>query len=108
MDLRSFLQKVRDSGELYEIRRAVDPVRELGAVLNACERAGKAAYFHQVTGHQMPVIGALLSTPSRIALALQCAESEVRTRMAAATEKPIPFEVQKKAACQEVVIDKPD
>ena len=108
MDLRSFLQKVRDSGELYEIRRAVDPVRELGAVLNACERAGKAAYFHQVTGHQVPVVGALLSTPSRIALALECPESEVRTRMAAATEKPIAFEVQKKAACQELVIDKPD
>jgi 2,5-furandicarboxylate decarboxylase 1 len=109
MDLRAFLQKVRDSGELYEIRRAVDPVRELGAVLNACERAGKAGFFHKVGNHDMPVVGALLSAPSRIALALQCPESEVRARMAAATEKPIKPETQKgKAACQEVVIEKPD
>lgn len=108
MDLRSFLQKIRDSGELLEIRRAVDPVRELGAVLNACERAGKAAYFHNVNGHQVPVVGALLSSPSRIALALDCSESEVRARMAAATEKPIAPKSVSSAPCQEVVIDKPD
>jgi 2,5-furandicarboxylate decarboxylase 1 len=108
MDLRTFIQKVREAGELHEIRKTVDPVRELGAVLNACERAGKAAYFHQVNGHQVPVVGALLSTQSRIAIALQCPESDVRGRMAGATEKPVKFEMQKNAACQEVVIDRPD
>lgn len=108
MDLRAFLQRVREAGELHEIRKPVDPVRELGAVLNACERAGKAAYFHQVHGHQVPVVGALLSSPRRIALALQCAESDVRARMAAATEKPIAPKTASSAPCQEVVIDKPD
>jgi len=109
MDLRAFLDAVRKAGELYEIRRAVDPVKELGAVLNACERAGKAAFFHKVNKHEIPVVGALLSSPRRIALALGCPQSEVRARMAAATEKPVKFEMQKgKAACQEVVIDKPD
>jgi len=100
---------VRKAGEIHEIRREVDPVKELGAVLNACERAGKAAFFHSVKGHAVPVAGALLSAPSRIALALECPESEVRARMAAATENPISFEVQKaKAQCQEIVVEKPD
>ena len=108
MDLRAFLQKVRDAGELHEIRKTVDPVRELGAVLNACERSGKAALFHSVKGFDIPVTGSLLSTPSRIAIALQCPQSEVRARMAAATDKPVAFDVQKKALCQEVVIDEPD
>jgi 2,5-furandicarboxylate decarboxylase 1 len=109
MDLREFLQAVRKAGELHDIRKSVDPVRELGAVLNACERTGKAALFHAVKGFDVPVTGALLSAPSRIALALRCPESEVRARMAAATEKPIKVEIQKgKAPCQEVVIDKPD
>jgi 2,5-furandicarboxylate decarboxylase 1 len=100
---------VRDSGEIHEIRRTVDPVRELGAVLNACERGGKAGFFHSVKGFDVPVVGALLSSPSRIALALQCPEPEVRARMAAATENPIPAKpVQGRAACQEVVIEKPD
>ena len=48
-DLRSFLESVRKAGDLHEIRREVDPVRELGRVLAACERAGKAAYFHAVS-----------------------------------------------------------
>jgi 2,5-furandicarboxylate decarboxylase 1 len=108
MDLRTFLQRVRDAGEIHEIRRTVDPVRELGAVLNACERAGKAALFHSVKGFDIPVTGALLSSPSRIALALQCPETGVRARMAAATEKPIPPKVVASGECQEVVIQKPD
>ena len=109
MDLRTYLDVVRKAGEIHEIRKPVDPVKELGAVLNACERAGKAAYFHKVGNHPIPVVGALLSAPSRIALALECAESEVRARMAAATEKPIPYEVHKgHAQCQETVIEKPD
>jgi 2,5-furandicarboxylate decarboxylase 1 len=108
-DLRGFLEAVRQAGELYEIRREVDPVRELGAVLNACERSGKAAYFHKVKGFDIPVTGALLSAPSRIALALDCPAHEVRARMAQATERPIPAEVRKdRAPCQEVVIEKPD
>jgi 2,5-furandicarboxylate decarboxylase 1 len=109
MDLRDFLEVARRAGEIHEIRKPVDPVRELGAVLNACERAGKAAYFHKVANHEIPVVGALLSSPRRIALALGCAEGEVRARMAAATEKPIKFEIHEgKAPCQETVVEKPD
>lgn len=109
MDLRKFIDACRAAGELYDIRKSVDPVRELGAVLNACEKAGKGALFHSVKGHDIPVTGALLSSQSRIAISLECPLSEVGARMAAATEKPIAFEAQKgKAPCQDVVIDKPD
>ena len=108
-DLRGFLEAVRGAGEIHEIRREVDPVHELGRVLAACERAGKAAYFHAVKGFDIPVVGSMLSTPKRIALALECEISEVGARMAQATEKPIPFISQAaKAPCQEVVIKKPD
>jgi 2,5-furandicarboxylate decarboxylase 1 len=108
-DLRSFLEAVRAAGEVNEIRKEVDPVRELGRVLAACERGGKAAFFHAVKGFDIPVVGALLSSPSRIALALDCPPAEVRARMAAATEKPIAFEVHKTSVpCQEVVVEKPD
>ena len=90
MDLRSFLERTRKAGEVHEIRREVDRVHELGAVLNACERAGKAAFFHKVKGSDIPVTGALLSSPSRIALALGCTESETRARMAAGATEPSP------------------
>ncbi len=109
MDLRKFLDVVRNAGELYDIRKTVDPVRELGAVLNACERAGKAAFFHSVKGFDIPVAGALLSSQRRIALALGCAVSEVGARMAAATERPIKPQAHPGAApCQEVKVKNPD
>ena len=79
-DLRSYIEVLRIAGEMHEIRRPVDPVRELGAVLRACERADKAAFFHAVKGHDVPVVGGLLSSPRRIALAIGCAVEEVGDR----------------------------
>jgi len=108
-DLRSYLEVLRKAGEIHEIRREVDPVRELGAVLRACERADKAAYFHAVKGFDIPVVGGLLSSQRRIALALECEVPEVGSRMAAATERPIKPESHRGAApCQEIQIKKPD
>lgn len=108
-DLRGFLDALRAAGEVNEIGREVDPVRELGAVLRACERADKAAYFHAVKGHAMPVVGGLLSSPRRIALALGCPVGEVGARMGAATEHPVPYRVHAgPAPCQEVVVEAPD
>ncbi len=108
-DLRSYIEVLRNAGEIHEIRRPVDPVRELGAVLRACERADKVAFFHAVKGHDVPVVGGLLSSPRRIALALGCPVDEVGARMAAATERPVPFARHAGAApSQEVVIDRPD
>jgi 2,5-furandicarboxylate decarboxylase 1 len=107
-DLRTFLEACRKAGEVLEIKRAVDPVRELGAVLRACEKAEKAAYFHGVKGFDVPVVGGMLSSQNRIALALECSLADVGMRMAAATEKPVGFEVQSKGPCQEVEVKKPD
>ncbi|HYL24733.1 MAG TPA: UbiD family decarboxylase [Burkholderiales bacterium] len=108
-DLRSFLEAARRAGEVYEIRQSVDPVRELGAVLRACERADKAAFFHRVKGFDIPVVGGLLSSSRRIALALGCEMSEVPSRMAQATQKPLKPQSHKGAApCQEVVQRNPD
>jgi 2,5-furandicarboxylate decarboxylase 1 len=108
-DLRSYIEVVRKAGELNEIRASVDPVRELGAVLKACERADKAAFFHKVKGFDVPVVGGLLSSPRRIAAALGCSVAEVGARMAMATEQPIAGQVvDRPAPCHEVVIDRPD
>ncbi len=108
-DLRTFIDVVRKAGEMHEIRRQVDPVRELGKVLRACERADKAAFFHAVTGFDVPVVGGLLSSPRRIALALGCDVQEVGARMAAATERPVPAAPHTgPAPCQEIVVKVPD
>jgi UbiD family decarboxylase len=103
-DLRTCLDALREAGEVYDIWQEVDLVHELGAVLKSCERAGKAAFFHRVRGHQMPVVGGLLSCNKLVALALGCEPAEVQERMAAATEEPLPAELcGGPAACQEVI-----
>jgi 2,5-furandicarboxylate decarboxylase 1 len=108
-DLRTYIDAVRKAGEMHEIRRRVDPVRELGAVLRACEKADKAAFFHAVAGFDVPVVGGLLSSPRRIALALECSVAEVGARMAAATERPVrPALHDGPPPCQEVVVEAPD
>ncbi len=108
-DLRTYIDAVREAGELYEIRKRVDPVRELGKVLRACERADRAAFFHDVAGFDVPVVGGLLSSPRRIAVALGCEVAEVGKRMAAATERPVPPAPHAgPAPCQEIVIKAPD
>ncbi|HEY3316755.1 MAG TPA: UbiD family decarboxylase [Bacillota bacterium] len=86
-DLRSFLKVLEDVGQLTRIDREVDLHDELGAVLQALERAGLGAgYFSRVKDRSMPVVGGLLGSVDRIALALGCAKPEIVDRMGAALD----------------------
>jgi 2,5-furandicarboxylate decarboxylase 1 len=107
-DLRTCLEALRQAGEVYDIYREVDPVRELGAVLRACERAEKAGYFHHVRGYDVPVVGSVLSSQKQVALALGCAVEAVAARMGEATERPLPPALAEgPAPCQEVQVRPP-
>src|SRR5260370_29629421 len=97
-DLRTSLEAVRAAGEIHEIRRPVDPVRELDAVLRACERTDKEAFFHAVRGFEVPVVGGLLRSPRRIALPLERADADVNARMAGPTEPPLAPTLQSEIA----------
>ncbi len=105
-DLRSFLAALRDQGELVEITKPVNPVHEIGSVIATLEqKQGPAAYFRNVVGFpSAPVVGGLLSTHRKIAIALGCAVEEVTDRMGWVMEHPIPPTVVSAAPCQEVVL----
>lgn len=103
-DLRSFLDALRAKGLVNEIRTEVDPVHELGAVLNACELAGRAACFHKVKGYDMPLVGSALGSLERVAVALESSVEEINRRIYGVTERGIPaVDWQGPAPCQEVV-----
>jgi 2,5-furandicarboxylate decarboxylase 1 len=104
-DLRSMVAALRAQDCLVEITSEVDPVHELGAVLHACERAGKAAMFHKVKGHQIPVVGSVLGSYERIAIALGCEPQQIHQRMVAGRAAPTPPEVVDSGQVQEVVAD---
>src|SRR5689334_20960598 len=71
-DLRSFLEALSAAGAIHDFTAPVDRVHELGALLRACEQDGRAAWFHAVKGSELPVVGGLLGSHERIALALGC------------------------------------
>ena len=84
-DLRTFLQALKEKGELLEIKKEVDLKHEIGSVIATLERKGaEAAYFSNVKGHSIPVTGGLLSDHRKIAIALDCRVEEVSDRMEAA------------------------
>lgn len=108
-DLRTFIELLREKGAIYDIGAPVDPVHELGAVLRACEEQGKAAFFHDVKGFGIPVVGSALGSHERIALAVGCRHEELGDVLEKATLSPMPCrEMDGSAPCQEIVADEVD
>ncbi len=68
-DLRAYLDRLEDEGEIIHIQRKVDPVFEAAAVIR---RAGeKAVFFHHVKGTQIPMVGNLFGNPQKVELCLE-------------------------------------
>ena len=77
-DMREFLARLQEEGELGTVRKEVDPKYELGALCKtAHERGRKALLFERVRGCSMPVVTELLATFKRIALALETDEGDL-------------------------------
>jgi 4-hydroxy-3-polyprenylbenzoate decarboxylase len=79
-DLRDFIAKLKQSGELKEISVPVSPHLEMTELCDRTLRAGgPALLFTQPTGHSMPVLGNLFGTPRRVALGMGAEDvSELR------------------------------
>jgi 2,5-furandicarboxylate decarboxylase 1 len=108
-DLRTFIDVLRDSGAICDITCEVDPVHELGAILRACELEGKAAFFHDVKGSATPVVGSVLGSHERIALAVGCRRENLGDVLEKATQSPVPCrEINGAVPCQEVVCEEVD
>jgi 2,5-furandicarboxylate decarboxylase 1 len=103
-DLRGFIDLLRQKGAIHEVTTPVDLVHELGAILKACEQDGKAAFFHDVKGCEIPVVGSALGSHERIALALGCNREMLDEALEGATQSPVPpREIDGPAPCQQVV-----
>ncbi|MEW6623349.1 MAG: UbiD family decarboxylase [Bacillota bacterium] len=104
-DLRSFIDVMREAGQLFEIEKEVSLKHELGNVLATLEKENLGAgYFKKVSGHSMPVIGGVLGNQDRIALALNCKKEEIVEVTAKAFDNPLkPVRVDA-APCHENVL----
>jgi len=70
-DLRDFIAKLKQSGDLVEIDVPVSPNLEMTELCDRTLRAGgPALLFTQPTGHTIPVLGNLFGTPKRVAMGM--------------------------------------
>ena len=110
MDLREFLKVLEEEHELQKIKVEVDPKHELGAICKIHnERPNSPALlFDNVKGHKIPVVGQLLASDRRVALALGFSQENVFNETVQRASNSIAPRLVSKGACQEVVFEGAD
>ncbi len=70
-DLREFIDKLEEMGELKRIAHSIDPYLEMTEISDRVLRAkGPALLFENPLGHSVPVLTNLFGTPRRVALGM--------------------------------------
>jgi UbiD family decarboxylase len=110
MDLREFLKILEEEHELQKIKVEVDPKHELGAICKIHnERPNSPALlFENVKGHTIPVVGQLLASDRRVALALGLSQENVFNETVQRASNPIAPKLVSKGASQDVVSEGAD
>ena len=110
MDLREFLKVLEEEHELQKIKVEVDPKHELGAICKIHnERPNSPALlFENVKGHTIPVVGQLLASDRRVALALGLSQENVFNETVQRASNPIAPKLVSKGASQDVILEGAD
>src|ERR1700685_3693734 len=86
-NFRQFLDRLRQEGELVDLRQPVD-IRHIATLVDQAETG---LYFHNVIGYAMPVVSGIIRTRERATMALGCETfAEIEQKLSAAIAKPIP------------------
>ena len=86
-DLRAFLKRVEDDGDLMRIGEEFSPEYEVSAALKRFD-AGKVLLFENVKGHTHSVVGGVCGTRQRIMDALGVGPDQLYPRLLEATRSP--------------------
>jgi 2,5-furandicarboxylate decarboxylase 1 len=98
---------LESEGELQKITAEVDPKHELGAICKIHnERPNSSALlFENVKGSSIPVVGQLLASDRRVALALGLSQKDVFEETVRRATHPIPTRLVPNGPCQDVVTE---
>jgi 2,5-furandicarboxylate decarboxylase 1 len=104
-DMRVFLKKLEDEGELVRIKEEIDAKYEIGAYLRkTSDISGPALLFEKVRGYQMPVVGGLMLNRKKAILALGSTSNDVLGKVLRGIQEPLPTKPVTSGPCQEVVM----
>ena len=111
-DLRQYIARLASAGQLLEIEAPVDPAWEIGTICYKLLREnGPAVLFHDVQGYPYPVLGNMLATMDRCALALEVPREDLVEAYIRKTANPagpaLPVVARDQAPCKEVTIAQP-
>lgn len=109
MDLKQFVSRLKEAGDLLRIRRKVSPRHEMAAILEQVDRnTGRAVLFERVRGYASPVIGNLFSRRRRLALALGVDERALLKEYARRSKRRLKPRIVEGAPVTQTVLRKPD
>lgn len=108
--MRAFLSALEDSGDLVTIPQVVDLDYEIAGCL-AETASGPALRFSHVKSRAdvpaMPIVGNLLNSLPRFAMAVSCTTETLQASLTSAIEKPLPHHIVSSAPCQEEIVFEP-
>jgi 2,5-furandicarboxylate decarboxylase 1 len=100
-NFRQFLDRLRQTGELVDLRQAVD-IRHIATLV---DQAKTALYFHNVIGYDMPVVSGIIRSRERAIMSMGCATyREIEDKLQRAISNPIPPKHVKTSPAREVVL----
>ncbi|MBL6945552.1 MAG: UbiD family decarboxylase [Rhodospirillales bacterium] len=103
--LRGYLARLEADGQLVDIRDRVDIDGQLAACLCLCDE-GPALRFSNVSGHEMPVVGNIMTSRMRIATAFGLLPDQLDDHLESAVAEPIlPKPADGPAPCQQLVTE---
>ncbi|MEL7610127.1 MAG: UbiD family decarboxylase [Bacillota bacterium] len=108
-DLNAYLDILRRQNQLVEIKSSVDRHFEIGSILANLESSNMGAgYFTSVKDADFPLVGNLLGSMERIALALDCSKDRINEVIAYGYDHPIPPVIVESAPCYKNILQGDD
>ncbi|MFL9823491.1 UbiD family decarboxylase [Rhodoplanes sp. SY1] len=84
---REFLDRLREAGELVDLRQPVD-IRHIATLV---DQSDKAILFHDVIGYDVPVVSGIIRTQKRAMMSMNAGSyGAIEERLRNATVNPIP------------------
>ena len=98
-NFREFLDRLRQAGELVDLRQPVD-IRHIATLV---DQADTALCFHQVIGYDIPVVSGLIRSRERAIMAMGCANyQEIETKLRHAIDNPIAPKMMNTSPAREI------
>ena len=104
-DLRSFVDRLDEQGELLRIKERLDPEFEVSAAIrHGAKMTDKAIFVENVKGYDCPVVGNLLGTKKRMGMAIGADEKDAVNKLLVKEEDLIPCETVTTGPVKDMII----